>query len=184
MELRNFYERNLWNEWTKRMMVLSKRDNRNRYFPHNMDSYYELETNMVSMRREHMQKAKSMFDTLNDPIVRTRDDHQYWIALCMSINKHDEQFSQMIKTNNTKAFFDELHVLENDRLQTMYEKLEQQHAAKLLLQLRNEIVEKVKRTVTNKKRTDTIQERKTLEPVRRSGRIQQKRKRELMNQIE
>jgi hypothetical protein len=63
-------------------------------------------------------------------------------------------------------------------------KLSQLEAAKALLLLRETIVKEEKQKLANEKRVDTIREKKVQEPLRRSKRVQQIRKRETMKQVD
>jgi len=183
MELNNFYERALWNEWKMRMKLFASYTVRKNYYPHNMDTYYELEKKMVSLRREQIQNAKQKFDKLDEPDIRGAY-YQLWKTKCMPIKKHDGEPIYWSSSDKINQFFDKLSVLENERLEFMYMKLSQLEAAKALLLLRETIVKEEKQKLANEKRVNTIREKKVQEPLRRSKRVQQIRKRETMKQVD
>ena len=183
MELNNFYEHALWNEWKMRMKLFASYTVKKNYYPHNMDTYYELEKKMVILRREQIQNAKQKFDKLDEPDVYAAY-YQLWKTKCMPIKKHDGEPIYWSSSEKINQFFDKLSVLENERLEFMYMKLSQLEAAKALLLLRETIVKEEKQKLANEKRVDTIREKKVHEPLRRSKRVQQIRKRETMKQVD
>lgn len=183
MELNNFYERALWNEWKMRMKLFASYTVRKNYYPHNMDTYYEIEKKMVSLRREQIQNAKQKFDKLDEPDVYAAY-YQLWNTKCMPIKKHDGEPIYWSSSEKINQFFDKLSVLENERLEFMYMKLSQLEAAKALLLLRESTVKEEKQKLANEKRVNTIREKKVQDPLRRSKRVQQIRKRETMKQVD
>jgi len=82
------------------------------------------------------------------------------------------------------VFLEKLAIFENERLEFMYDKLAQLNAAKALLRLRETTVKEEKQKVGKEKRAKTIRDRKVQEPVRRSNRVQQNRKREVFAQVD
>ena len=185
MQLNNFYERAIWNEWKMRMKLFASHTVRKNYYPHNMDTYYDIEKRMVSLRREQIQNAKKMFNNLDD--VRLRTSHSQlneWKMRCDPIKTHDEEPSYWLSSEKIEVFFDKLSVLENERLEFMYDKLAQLNAANTLLLLHKTMVTEEKQRVVKEKRTKTIQDRKVQEPVRRSNRVQQNRKREVFSHVD
>ena len=185
MELNNFYERALWNEWKMRMKLFASYTVRKNYYPHNMDTYYELEKKMVILRREQVQNAKKLFDQLDDVDIHLRAAYyQMWKTKCAPIKKHDEGPIYWSSSDKINQFFDKLSVLENERLEFIYMKLSQLEAAKALLLLRETTVKEEKQKLANEKRVNTIREKKVQEPLRRSKRVQQIRKRETMKQVD
>ena len=183
MQLNNFYERDLWTGWSKRMALFANYKIRRHYYPHNMDSYYDIEKRMVNMRREQIYNAKQMFDKLYD--VRLRASYsQLWETMCNLIRRHDEEPIYGSSSDKIEEFFNKLSVLENERLEFMYDKLAQLNAAKALLRLRETTVKEEKQKVGKEKRAKTIRDRKVQEPVRRSNRVQQNRKREVFAQVD
>ena len=138
-----------------------------------MDTYYELEKKMVSLRREQMKTAKKLFDQLIEPDVRAAY-YQPWKTKCLPIEKHDEQPIYWSSVDKIEKFFDELSVLEDVRLQFMYTKLSQLEAAKALLNLKEELITEDKKKVALEKRKQTIEQRKKNveeRKVRRSARF-------------
>jgi len=173
MELNNFYERALWNEWKMRMKLFSHHTVRKQYYPHNMDTYYELEKKMVSLRREQIQNAKKLFDQLIEPDVRAAY-YQLWKTKCIPIKKHDEGPIYWSSSDKINQFFDKLSVLENERLEFMYMKLSQLEAAKTLLELKEKLITEEKKKEALEKRKQTNEQRKKNVGeirVRRSARL-------------
>jgi hypothetical protein len=183
MQLNNFYERDLWTEWSKRMTLFASGAVRRNYYPNNMDSYYDIEKRMVNMRREQIYNAKQMFDKLYEVEVRAAY-YQLWKTKCGPIRRHDEEPIYGSSSDKIEEFFNKLSVLENERLEFMYDKLAQLNAAKALLRLRETTVKEEKHKVVKEKRAKTIRDRKVQEPVRRSNRVQQNRKREVFSQVD
>lgn len=183
MQLNNFYERAIWNEWNMRMKLFASHTVRKNYYPHNMDTYYDIEKRMVSLRREQIQNAKKLFDQLVEPDVRAAY-YQLWKTKCIPIKKHDGEPIYWSSSDKINQFFDKLSVLENERLEFMYMKLSQLEAAKVLLLLHKTTVTEEKQKVVKEKRARTIQDRKVQEPVRRSNRVQQNRKREVFAHVD
>lgn len=183
MQLNNFYERDLWTEWSKRMALFANYKIRRHYYPQNMDTYYDIEKRMVSLRREQINNAKKMFSNLDD--VRLRTSHsQLWKMRCDPIKTHDEEPSYWLSSENIEVFLEKLAIFENERLEFIYDKLAQLNAANALLLLHKTTVTEEKQRVVKEKRTKTIQDRKVQEPVRRSNRVQQNRKREVFAQVD
>ena len=173
MQLNNFYERAIWNEWKMRMKLFAHSTVRKNYYPHNMNTYYELEKKMVSLRREQIQNAKKLFDQLVDPDVRAAY-YQLWKTKCIPIKKHDGEPIYWSSSDKINQFFDKLSVLENERLEFMYMKLSQLEAAKALLELKEELITEDKKKVALEKRKQTIEQRKKNveeKKVRRSARF-------------
>ena len=180
MQLNNFYEHDLWTEWSKRMALFANYKIRRHYYPHNMDTYYDIEKRMVSLRREQMNNAKKMFSDLDDVRLRT---YHYQLR-CDPIKNHDEEPSYWLSSENIEVFLEKLAIFENERLEFMYDKLAQLNAANTLLLLHKTTVTEEKQRVVKEKRTKTVQDRKVQEPVRRSKRVEQNRKREVFAQVD
>jgi len=180
MQLNNFYEHDLWTEWSKRMALFANYKIRRHYYPHNMDTYYDIEKRMVSLRREQMNNAKKMFSNLDDVRLRT---YHYQLR-CDPIKNHDEEPSYWLSSENIEVFLEKLAIFENERLEFMYDKLAQLNAANTLLLLHKTTVTEEKQRVVKEKRTKTVQDRKVQEPVRRSKRVEQNRKREVFAQVD
>ena len=68
MELNNFYERALWNEWNQLKKDFQRRTIRQFYYPQHMDTYYQLESKLVNMQRHQINDAKQHFEQLGDYI--------------------------------------------------------------------------------------------------------------------
>ena len=173
MELNNFYLRALWSECKKRMALFSSRTVRKLYYPHNMDAYYEQQQNMEILRKEQLKNAKKLFDQLVEPDVRAAY-YQLWKTKCLPIKKHDEQPIYWSSIDKIEKFFNELSLLEDERLQFMYTKLSQLEAANALLDLKEELVAQEKKKLVAEKRKETIEQRKKNveeKKVRRSARL-------------
>jgi len=176
MQLNNFYERALWTEWSKRMSLFASHTVRRQYYPHNMDSYHNLEKHMVSLRREQINNAKKMLGKLDEVEVRA-DYYQMWKTKCNPIKEHDGEPIYWSSSDKIEQFFDRLSVLENERLEFMYEKLAQLNAANALLLLHDETLKEEKHKVAIEKRKKTIDQRKKNveeNKVRRSARLDNK----------
>lgn len=176
MQLNNFYERALWSEWSKRMALFANHNVRKKFYPHNMDSYYDLEKRMISLRREQINNAKKCFDNLDEVEVHG-EYYQLWKTMCNPIKQHDGEPIYWSSSEKINKFFDRLSVLEKERLEFMYEKLTELNVAKALLQLCEKTAKEEKQKVAIEKRKKTLEQRnKNAEEkkVRRSARLNNK----------
>ena len=64
MQLNNFYERALWNEWNQLKRDFQKRSIRQLYYPQYMDTYYQFESKLSVMQRQQISNAKQYYHQL------------------------------------------------------------------------------------------------------------------------
>ena len=169
MQLNNFYERALWNEWNQLNKDIQKRTIRQFYYPLHMDTYYQLESKMVIMQRQQVSNAKQHYHQLGD-LYLTQDQQKIWNEQTKKIKEHHKTLSQHNKDGMLKDFFETLNELETNRLNMMIdirssyiEERNRQEAAEALIQMQ-------KQEAANEKRRITIEKRKMASELRKRAR--------------
>ena len=169
MQLNNFYERALWNEWNQLNKDIQKRTIRQFYYPLHMDTYYQLESKMVVMQRQQVSNAKQHYHQLGD-LYLTQDQQKIWNEQTKIIKNHHKTLSQHNKGGMLKEFFETLNELEENRLNMMIdirspyiEERNRQEAAEALIQMQ-------KQEAANEKRRITIEKRKMASELRKRAR--------------
>lgn len=185
MQLNNFYERALWNEWNQLNKDIQRRTIRQFYYPLHMDTYYQLESKMVVMQRQQVSNAKQHYHQLGD-LYLTQDQQQIWNEQTKKIKEHHKTLSQHNKDGTLKEFFETLNELEENRLNMMIdirssyiEERNRQEAAEALIQMQKQEAANEKRRITIEKRKMANELRKRAHekakenppPLRRSKRI-------------
>ena len=178
MQLNNFYERALWNEWNQLNKEFQKRTIRQFYYPQHMDTYYQLEAQLVVMQRQQVSKIKQHYHHLGD-IRLTQDQQKIWNEQTKTIKEHHKTLSQHNKDGMLKEFFEILNELEDNRLQIMMEirspyieEINRQEAAEALIKMQKQEMANKKRRIANEKRRIAYEESKQNPQIlRRSSRI-------------
>ena len=182
MQLNNFYERALWNEWDQLIKKdIRRRSFRRYYYPEYMDVYYQLESKMVLMQRQQVKNVKKHFQYLGDTCL-TKDQQQIWYEQTDIIREHTKTISPHSKDGRLKEFFETLNELEENRLRIMMdirsadvEERNRQEAAEALIKMQKQEMANEKRRITNEKRRVAREEaEENLPPLRRSNRIKEK----------
>ena len=173
MQLNNFYERALWNEWKQLNKEIQKRTIRQFYYPQHMDTYYQLEAQLVVMQRQQVSNAKQHYHQLGDMRL-TQDQQKIWYEQTKKIEEHNKTLSQHNKDGMLKEFFEILNKLEENRLQIMVEirspyieEINRQEAAEALVLMQ-------KQEMANEKRRITIEKRKMASELRKRAREDEK----------
>ncbi len=181
MQLNNFYERALWNEWNQLKRNFQKRSIRQFYYPQHMDTYYQLESKLVDMQRKQINDAKQHYHQLGD-LYLTQDQQKIWNEQTIMIKDHYKTLSQHNKDGMLKEFFEILNELEEKRLQIMVEirspyieEINRQEAAEALVLMQKQEMANEKRRITLEKRKRAREDAKDNTPrVRRSARVRSK----------
>ena len=181
MQLNNFYERSLWNEWNQLKRNFQKRSIRQFYYPQHMDTYYQLESKLVDMQRKQINDAKQHYHQLGD-LYLTQDQQKIWNEQTIMIKDHYKTLSQHNKDGMLKEFFEILNELEEKRLQIMVEirspyieEINRQEAAEALVLMQKQEMANEKRRITLEKRKRAREDAKDNTPrVRRSARVRSK----------
>jgi len=180
MQLNNFYERALWNEWNQLKRDFQQRSIRQFYYPQHMDTYYQLESKLIVMQRQQVCNAKQHFHHLGDGDVRlTQEQQQIWNEKTKIIKEHHKTVSQHNKDGKLKEFFETLNELEENRLLVMIdirtaymEEINRQEAAEALIMMQKQEMANEKRRLTNEKKKRAREEANEIShPIRRSTRI-------------
>ena len=181
MQLNNFYERALWNEWYQLKKDFQRRTIRQFYYPQHMDTYYQLESKLVDMQRKQINDAKQHYHQLGD-LYLTQDQQKIWNEQTIMIKDHYKTLSQHNKDGMLKEFFEILNELEEKRLQIMVEirspyieEINRQEAAEALVLMQKQEMANEKRRITLEKRKRAREDAKDNTPrVRRSARVRSK----------
>ena len=90
MQLNNFYERALWNEWNQLKRGFQKRSIRQFYYPQYMDTYYQFESKLSVMQRQQISNAKNHYHQLGN-LRLTQDQEKIWNEQTKIIKEDDVQ---------------------------------------------------------------------------------------------
>ncbi len=182
MQLNNFYERALWNEWRQLVGDFKKRSIRQLYYPQHMDTYYQFESKMIITQRQQVSNAKQHFHQLGD-VRLTQEQQKIWSEQTKIIRDHSSKlFGYNLNIQHygySDEFFEILNKLEDKRLQIMVEirsahieEINRQEAAETLILMQKQEIANEKRRITNEKRRMAYEEAKQNPQVlRRSARI-------------
>ena len=181
MQLNNFYERALWNEWNQLKKDFQKRSIRQFYYPLHMDTYYQLESKLVDMQRHQINDAKQYYHQLGH-LHLTNDQNKIWNEQTKIIKDHHKTLSQHNKDGMLKEFFETLDKLNENRLHIMIdlrsvymEEKNKQEAAEALIMMHKQEMANEKRRITNERKKRARDEAKENTPrVRRSARVRSK----------
>lgn len=173
MQINNFYESALWNEWRQLKRDFQKRSIRQLYYPQHMDTYYQLEAQLVVMQRQQVSNAKQHYHHLGDMRL-TQEQQKIWYEQTKKIKEHHKTLSQHNKDGMLKEFFEILNELEDNRLQIMMEirspyieEINRQEAAEALIKMQ-------KQEAANEKRRITLEKRKMASELRKRSREDEK----------
>jgi len=180
MQLNNFYERALWNEWNQLKKDFQQRSIRQFYYPQHMDTYYQLESKLIVMQRQQVCNAKQHFHQLGD-VRLMQEQQQVWNEKTKVIKEHHKTVSQHNKDGKLKEFFETLSELEENRLLVMIdirtaymEEINRQEAAEALIMMQKQEFANEKRRLTNEKKKRAREEVNEIShPIRRSKRIRE-----------
>ena len=180
MQLNNFYERALWNEWNQLKRDFQQRSIRQFYYPQHMDTYYQLESKLIVMQRQQVCNAKQHFHQLGD-VRLMQEQQQVWNEKTKVIKEHHKTVSQHNKDGKLKEFFETLSELEENRLLVMIdirtaymEEINRQEAAEALIMMQKQEFANEKRRLTNEKKKRAREEANEIShPIRRSKRIRE-----------
>jgi len=174
MQLNNFYERALWNEWNQLIGDFKTRSIRQFYYPQYMDTYYQLESKLVVMQRQQVSNAKQHYHQLSDARL-TQEQYTIWTEQTKIIKEHHKTLSQHNEDGKLKEFFETLNELEENRLHIMMdirtsymEERNRQEAAEALIMMQKQEM------ANEKRRRDREEAKYTPTIVRRSKRIKRK----------
>ena len=181
MQLNNFYEHALWDEWTQLKRDFQKRSIRQFYYPQHMDTYYQLEAKLVIMQRQQISNAKQHYYQLGD-LRLTQDQQKIWYEENKKIEEHHRTLSQHNKDGMLKEFFEILNELEDKRMQIMVEirtpymeEINRQEAAEALILMQKQEMANEKRRLTNEKKKRAREDaNENIPRVRRSSRVRSK----------
>ena len=179
MQLNNFYEHTIWNEWTQLLSDFKKRSIRQFYYPHNMDTYYQREIEMVSMQRQQINNVKNNFHQLGHTTYLTTETRKIWCEQSKIIKDHTQMLSKFNNEGKFDEFFTILNEIEQTRLTVMsnllseiIEEKNRQEAAETLIMMQKQEIANEKRRITNEKRRMAYEEAKQKPQIlRRSARI-------------
>ena len=181
MQLNNFYERALWNEWSQLKKDFQRRTIRQFYYPQHMDTYYQLESKLVDIQRKQINDAKQHFEQLGD-LHLTNNQQKIWNEQTKIIKEHHKTLSQHNKDGMLKEFFETLNKLNENRLHIMIdlrsvymEEKNKQEAAEALIMMHKQEMANEKRRITNERKKRAREDAKDNTPrVRRSARVRSK----------
>ena len=181
MQLNNFYERALWNEWNQLNKDIQRRTIRQFYYPQYMDTYYQLESKLVDMQRQQVSNAKQHYHQLGD-VRLTQEQQKIWNEQTKIIKEHHKTLSQHNKDGKLKEFFETLNEIEKNRLHIMMdirsaymEERNRQEAAEALIIMQKQEMANEKRRLTNEKKRRAREDAKENTPrMRRSARVRSK----------
>ena len=181
MQLNNFYERALWNEWNQLKRDFQKRSIRQLYYPQYMDTYYQFESKLSVMQRQQISNAKNHYHQLGN-LRLTQDQEKIWNEQTKIIEEHHKTISQHNKDGMLKEFFETLDKLNENRLHIMMdlrsaymEERNRQEAAEALIMMQKQEMANEKRRLTNEKKRRAREDAKENTPhVRRSARVRSK----------
>ena len=181
MQLNNFYERALWNEWNQLKRDFQKRSIRQLYYPQYMDTYYQFESKLSVMQRQQISNAKNHYHQLGD-LRLTQDQEKIWNEQTKIIKEHHKTLSQHNKDGMLKEFFETLDKLNENRLHIMMdlrsayvEERNRQETAEALIMMQKQEMANEKRRLTNEKKRRAREDAKENTPrVRRSARVRSK----------
>ena len=181
MELNNFYERTLWNEWNQLKKDFQRRTIRQFYYPQYMDTYYQFESKLSVMQRQQISNAKNHYHQLGN-LRLTQDQEKIWNEQTKIIKEHYKTLSQHNKDGMLKEFFETLNELNENRLLIMIdlrsvymEEKNKQEAAEALIMMHKQEMANEKRRITNERKKRAREDAKENTPrVRRSARVRSK----------
>ena len=181
MQLNNFYERALWNEWNQLKKDFQRRTIRQFYYPQYMDTYYQFESKLSVMQRQQISNAKNHYHQLGN-LRLTQDQQKIWNEQTKIIEEHHKTISQHNKDGMLKEFFETLDKLNENRLHIMMdlrsaytEERNRQEAAEALIMMQKQEMANEKRRITNERKKRARDEAKENTPrVRRSARVRSK----------
>ena len=159
MQLNNFYERALWNEWNQLKKDFQKRSIRQLYYPQHMDTYYQLEAQLVVMQRQQVSNVKQHYHHLGDMRL-TQNQQKIWNEQTKMIKDHSSKlFGYNLNIQHygySDEFFEILNELENKRLKIMMEirspyieEINRQEAAETLIMMQKQEMANKKRRIAN-----------------------------------
>ena len=138
-----------------------------------MDTYYQLEAQLVVMQRQQVSNAKQHYHHLGDMRL-TQEQQKIWYEQTKKIKEHHKTLSQHNKDGMLKEFFEILNELEDNRLQIMMEirspyieEINRQEAAEALIKMQ-------KQEAANEKRRITLEKRKMASELRKRSREDEK----------
>ena len=183
MELRSYFEKQTWSEWTQRLNKWNHYQIRKVYFPHSMDALEENKKEFANYRRKIIKTIISRHKELmliDDNIPTTSpEDKKIWSEKSQAIKALDKDMLTFVKEKRVDDYIDQICALENERLDAvivnMSKRVEQkmaEDAANTLLCIREQEMANEKRRITNERKKRAREDAKENTPrVRRSARV-------------